>query len=70
MSFPWQTEKQRRKQQEDEEAAIREVANFHYRQFVKGINRATDVEINEAMAEILRKQSQRNVLRPGKRRSA
>lgn len=37
-----------------------------YRQHVDKVNRSTDREINEAMDELLRKQSQVNVLRPAK----
>jgi len=29
MSFPWQTEKARRKQKKDEEFAIKAIANYH-----------------------------------------
>ena len=37
-----------------------------YRHHIDSVNRSTDREISEAMDELLRKQSQVNVLRPAK----
>jgi hypothetical protein len=67
MSFPWITEAQRRRQRED--FAARAMADFsrQYRGHVDRINRATDDEIAAAMAAILRRQRDVNVLRPGRR---
>ena len=61
MSFPWETEKARRQREKDEEFARRAVADFHkqYRGAVDRINSATDSEIDEAMADILRRQAAR-----------
>jgi len=67
MSFPWETPAQRRKREADEEFALREVFAFQHRQHVDKVNRATEEEINAAMAEILRKQRERNVFRPARR---
>jgi hypothetical protein len=69
MSFPWIAEAQRRKQQEDEAFAARAVAEFtqKYRDHLNRINRATDSEIDAAMADILRRQRDVKTLRPGRR---
>jgi fructose-1,6-bisphosphatase/sedoheptulose 1,7-bisphosphatase-like protein len=40
-----------------------------YQENLDRINRATDAEIDEAMASILRDQRKRNVLRPAPRRA-
>lgn len=41
-----------------------------YQENLDRINRATDAEIDEAMASILRDQRKRNVLRPAPRRAS
>lgn len=51
MTFPWLSEKERRKQERDEEYAARAISGYH-----------------RTMADILRDQSQVNVLRPAPRR--
>lgn len=68
MSFPWTTEAQRRKQREDEDCALRAVAELSIRltcgREVKGVVTETS---RDGMAEILRKQGEVNVLRPASR---
>lgn len=70
MGFPWMTEQQRTQRKRDEEFAARAVAEFQkqFRGRIDGINQATDKQIDEAMAEILRRQREVKVLRPAKRR--
>ena len=71
MSFPWETPAQRRKREADEDAARIETCRAMFRQtfrhYLKSINKATDSEIDAAMAEIHRQQRERNVLRPARR---
>jgi len=67
MTFPWITEAQRRKEEADEAEARKAVFRLQYQQHVDRVNRATDEEINAAMAEIHRKQRKLNVLRPARR---
>ena len=67
MTFPWITEAQRRKDEAGEAEARKAVFRLQDQQHVDRVNLATDEEINAAMAEILRKQREVNVLRPARR---
>lgn len=71
MSFPWETVEERRKRENDEELARRAIAVFHrqYRDAVDRVNAATDAEIDQAMADILRKQAERpHGIRPARKK--
>jgi hypothetical protein len=68
MSFPWMTEAQRRKQKQDEEFACRAVANLTISLHCGRAVRGTITTIGgSGMDEILRRQGEVNVLRPGRR---
>jgi hypothetical protein len=70
MSFTWITPAQRRKQETDEAFAAEQMAKFarQYQDHVERINRATDADLNEAMAEIHRQQRDVKVLQPARAR--
>lgn len=68
MSFPWTTAAQRRKQKQDEDFALRAVAELSIRLHCDPQVKGTISEIDrDGMAEILRKQGEVNVLRPARR---
>ncbi|NTF18162.1 hypothetical protein G6L37_07065 [Agrobacterium rubi] len=65
MSFPWMTEAERRKRREDEEFARRAALDLSLE--LAGVKAPRRSEA-DGMADILRRQSELNVLRPARER--